>query len=59
MNNLTNNTTDLSLEEMKSINGGDGLTRAFFRLLGWCSVILEAGLDIPDREGVAGSRPFE
>ena len=62
MKNLNNFVSDLTQEELKTINGGDGITEAVFRFFGWVSVVIEAGLDVPhanNTSGLEGSRPFE
>ncbi|PIY09923.1 MAG: hypothetical protein COZ17_11520 [Flavobacteriaceae bacterium CG_4_10_14_3_um_filter_33_47] len=62
MKNLNNFVSDLTQEELKTINGGDGITEAVFRFFGWVSVVIEAGLDVPhanNPSGLEGSRPFE
>ncbi len=58
MKNFDNFTSDLSSEELKSINDGDDITKAFFRFLGWCSVVLEAGMNVP-HANEANARAFE
>jgi hypothetical protein len=62
MNILDKFSNELTKDEQNSINGGDGLTEALFRFLGWTSVIIEAGFNVPhanNPEGLGGSRPFE
>jgi len=62
MENLNKFTTRLPYSELQQINGGDGITEAVFRFLGWVSVIVEEGMNVPhanEPEGVRGSRPFE
>jgi len=59
MNNNNFNTKDLSPNELISINGGDGITEAFFYTLGWINEVGKALFQDRPLTKLGESRPFE
>ncbi len=59
MKNTNYNTKDLSFEEAKSINGGDGITEAFFYALGYINEIGKRLFQDRPLTELGASRPFE
>jgi len=59
MKNTNFNTTDLSPTELKSINGGDGITEAFFYALGWMNEVGKRLFQDRPLTALGASRPFE
>lgn len=50
---------ELSLEELNTINGGDGATRVFFYAVGFLSAIGERLFVDRPHTRLSASRPFE
>lgn len=59
MKNINFNTTDLSPNELKSINGGDGITEAVFYALGWLNEVGKRLFQDRPLTRLGASRPFE
>jgi bacteriocin-like protein len=59
MKNNNYNTKNLSISELKTINGGDGITEGFFYALGWINSVGKRLFQDRPLTRLGASRPFE